>query len=185
MRTSIFLTVVVLFTSTLFVSAQEFQVPTNYTLEKEEDFIKYEKDIIDCIRWMEDTPLNQQTEKRKEASAFFIKWLIGAPQVSVEISSDIVNFADTNPMLLIIFMGGWTDMVLANPEYRQDRIKGNMAGLESVISFYKKGNGIKKDKNVDKYIKLQSKGELEKFVKEKVSTMDKMQKEKVEGGTEM
>jgi hypothetical protein len=49
-------------------TAQEFEVPKDYSLKKKEDYTKYEKDIIACINWLEETPLNQQEQKRKAAN---------------------------------------------------------------------------------------------------------------------
>jgi hypothetical protein len=143
--------------------AQTFQVPQNVTLKTNEDYAKYEKDIISFVNWLEETPVNEQQDKRKAGSAFFITWITGAPNVTIELNADIANFAE-NPDLLVAFMGGWTRFVLENPKEGTDVLKGNMAGLKTAIKIYKKGNGIKKSKNIDKLIKMDDAGELEKWV---------------------
>lgn len=67
-------------------------------------------------------------------------------------------------------MGGWTKFVLENPKYQKDLVKGNLAGLKSVINVYEnnKDNAMKKDKSVEKLVKLNKKGELENWVKEQL-----------------
>ena len=50
--------------------------------------------------------------------------------------TEIVTFYD-NPECFIIFMGAWAKNALETSVYR-DKLKGNMAGIESVIEFYKK-----------------------------------------------
>ena len=60
-------------------------------------------------------------------------------------------------------MGGWTRYSLQN-KYSRDAVQCNLAGLKSVITVYQKGDGIKKDKDVDKLVDLNSKNELEAWV---------------------
>jgi len=87
-----------IFTLTLLLSSfslglfsQEFEVPKDYSLEKREDFVAQEQNVLDCYDWLMKTPLNEQTDKRKEANAFLLKWLTGSA-VSIEIKQEIVSF---------------------------------------------------------------------------------------------
>lgn len=152
------------------VFAQEFTVPQNYSFESKDDFAKYEKDVIACVNWPENTPLKQGSKKRVEANAFFIQWLTGAPNVSISINPNVLTFTKKNKDLLVIFMGGWTKFVLENPEFNKDMVKGNVEGIKSAIRFYQKnlGDGIKKDKNMRKLISLDEEGTLESWVKEQL-----------------
>ena len=162
-----FLTIALLLAATQIVIGQDFQVPKNYTFEKKEDYAKYEKEIINCIIWLEKTLINKQQDKRKEVNAFLIKWLEGSPYVSIEISQDIVTFLDCSDCLMI-FMGGWAKYSLENSDYK-NKLKGNIAGVQSVIKFYKNNKEfLGKNKAIEKYIKLQDKGELENTIKERV-----------------
>jgi hypothetical protein len=113
------------------------------------------------------TPVQTQPEKRKEANAFVIVWLTGSPNVSVEIDSEIVNFMDQNPELLMIFMCGWTKYSLETKDYK-NKISGNQKGIEAVIDFYTRNReNLKKDKNVEKYIKMKDKGTLVEYITNK------------------
>jgi D-arabinose 1-dehydrogenase-like Zn-dependent alcohol dehydrogenase len=144
--------------------AQDFNVPTNYVLKSPADYAKYEADIIQCINWLMITPLNEQASKRKEANAFFMQWLTGAPNVSVDIKQEIVTFMQPNADLLMIFMGGWVKYALENKDYK-NKFQSNLKGIESVIEFYQRNlNFLKRDKNVEKYIKMKEKGTLEDYI---------------------
>ena len=147
----------------IFLFGQEFQAPTNYNLVKAEDYASYEQDVINCVKWLTETPLDQNTEKRKEANAFLMKWMTGSPNVKLELRQEIVTFM-SNPDVLMAFLGGWTKYSLETGDF-SNPLKGNIAGIENVIFFYNKNKKvIGKDKNVEKYIKLQSKGSLEKEI---------------------
>jgi hypothetical protein len=166
--TKLFLGILMLTLMSVTAIGQDFQVPKNYKLAKNEDFAKYEKDIIACVNWLETSPLNKEPEKRKEANAFLLSWITGSPTVSVGINANIVNFNENNPELLMIFMGGWTRSVLESKPQDNDQVKGNVAGLRSVIKVYKMGNGIVKDKKIEKLFKLEEGQELNKYVEEQL-----------------
>lgn len=154
--------VAVALTAELF--AQDFTVPQNARLEKVEDYATYEQHVISCVDWLMKTPVNEQTEKRKEAHAFLLKWLTGSPNVHLEIKQEIVTFMGSSPDLLMIFMGGWTKYALESKDF-DNKVAGNLAGIESVIEFYQNNKAfLSKDKNVKKYIKMKDKGTLEEYI---------------------
>lgn len=142
--------------------AQEFDVP-KYKMETAEDYSKYEQDVVACVNWLEATPMTEQELKRKEANAFLVKWISGSPTVTIELNVAMVKFMDKNPALLSMFMGGWARYVI---EHKDDnKVKGTLAGLRSVIKVYNMGRGVKKDKEIEKLHKLDQKGELENWIR--------------------
>lgn len=144
--------------------SQDFEVPKNYKLEKVEDYAVYEKDVVNCFNWLMKTPPNQQADKRKEANAFLLKWMTGSPNVKLEIKPGIVTFME-NPDIFMMFLGGWTKYSLESKDFK-NKVAGNMAGIEAIIEFYTKHKAfLKKDKNVEKYIKMNKKGKLEDYIK--------------------
>lgn len=64
-------------------------------------------------------------------------------------------------------MGGWTKYSLQN-NYSTDKIQGSLAGLKSAIKVYK-NLSLKKDKEMEKLVKINDKGELENWVKAKIT----------------
>lgn len=146
------------------LSSQNFEVPKNYKLEKAEDYALYEQDIINCIDWLMKTPLNEEVEKRKEANVFLIKWLAGSPDVQIDIKQNIVTFTNSTPDLLIIFMAGWAKYSLETKDFN-NKVAGNLAGIESVIEFYTKNKDLlPQNKDVEKYIKMKEKGTLKEYI---------------------
>ena len=152
------------------LNAQSCHVPKNYVLKKAKDYKKYEKDVVSCFDWFMSTPRNTQKTKQKKVKVFLMEWISGSPKVSVEIHPDIVNFIKKNPDLLIVFMAGWTKYSIQNKDY-DNKVAGNMAGVESVIEYYQKNiKYLKKDRHVEKYIKMKKEGKLKSFIEGKVTT---------------
>lgn len=148
--------------------SQDFEVPKDYKLEEASDYALYEQDVLKCIDWLMKTPINKQTEKRKDANAFLLKWLSGSSDVHIEIKQEIVTFMGTSPDLLMIFIGGWAKYSLESKD-ANNKIAGSLAGIESVIDFYTKNKSLMpKDKNVEKYIKMKNKGTLKEYIEKNV-----------------
>jgi hypothetical protein len=133
-----------------------------------EEFIASEKKVINTINWLENTPLDQEVNKRKIQNAYLVAWLTNSPTVTIEVNSRILTFTKKNSELLVTFMGGWTKYCLEN-NYSTDLVKCNTAGIQSAIKVYKKGIAIKKDKAMEKLIELDDKGALEKWVAEQLA----------------
>ena len=147
---------------------QSFEVPKDYDFQTKADYAKYEDSVIECVNWLLATPINQESSKRKEAHSFLMKWLTGAPNVTITIKQDLVTFLDS-PDLMMIFMGGWAKCVLEGQAVIND-IKGNIAGINAVIELHQRNKkAIGKNKGVEKYIKLKEKGQLEQYIESKVN----------------
>jgi hypothetical protein len=148
--------------------AQDFEVPKNCVMSTSEDFAKYEPDVLKAINWLLNTPLAEQSAKQKEVNGFVIQWLTGTTVVSVEVKTEIVNFIDSNPQYLMIFMCGWTKYALESKDFK-NKVTGNIKGIEAVIDFYTKNReAVKKEKNIEKYIKMKENGKLEEFIAKQV-----------------
>lgn len=143
--------------------SQTFEIPKDYKLENAKDFDAYENDIVKCVNWLMNTPINDQVDKRKDANAFLLKWISGSPKVHIELKQEIVTFTDS-PDLLMIFMGTWTTYCIKSRDFN-NRINGTMTGIESVIDFYTRNKGqISKNRGVEKYIKIKEKGTLKEYI---------------------
>lgn len=144
---------------------QTFEVPKNYELKVAADYTKYEKDIIAAAKWLKATPFNEQTEKRKEVSRFVVMWINGSPTVNVEINPTIMDFDKQNEGMLVLYMACCAKYVLEN-NYSKDMRAKHKAALHDMISVYKSGKGINKDKKMGKLIKSDEEGKLDEWLDE-------------------
>lgn len=155
-----------------FVStAQDFELPTNIKLDKAEDYAKYNTDIVNAVTWLENTPIEEQTDKRTLVSAFLMQWMSGTPTLTISVHAFQVELTEKNPDLLMTFLGAYSKFVIENPSQKEDTLAANVAGFQSLLKVYKnnKGKGIKKDKKVEKLLKLDD-VKLKKWVKKQLSS---------------
>ncbi len=152
-----------------FVSyAQDFEVPAETPSTKEE-FAKTEKDMIAAARWLENTAVGTDMDKRIKVNAWVLAWIINSPTVTLEIHADFVKLFDKNPQLNIVWMANYARYVLEN-SYSTDKVKAHLAGLKSVIHCYNLSGDIKKDKSLSKLIDKDKEGKLEDWVKEAIKS---------------
>jgi hypothetical protein len=151
--------------ATIVSIAQDYTVPVNYSLVSKEDYTKYEKDVIDAAKWLVNTPLDEQKHKRQQVSAFIFKWINGSPTVSVELNTNIMDLDEKNPGMLIIFMASCAKYVLENNYSKDMRAKHRYAMIE-LITVYKSGKGIRKDKKMDRLIKHYEDGKLDQWLED-------------------
>lgn len=149
------------------VDSQEFVAPENYSLVKAEDYAPYEAAVLQCIDYLERVPQDEKSQNRVNCTMFLLKWLSGCPYISIEINSYVNDLSNKNPSFIMIFMGGWAKYALEHKDDK-NKLNGHVAGLRSVIDVYKAGNGIKKDKKIEKLIKIDDKQGLIDWVKEQI-----------------
>lgn len=141
----------------------EFEVPRKYKLKKAEDYKEYEPVVIGAAQWLEETPLDKEKGKREKVNAFVLQWIMGSPNVTVEITEATMELFDENPDLLAVFMARYAANSLQSGG-RSSKFDDTKAALTSVIKVYRNGNGAKKDRQVEKLLKLYDKGELDDYI---------------------
>ena len=162
---------ILVFLSVLLISetslCQTFVVPKNIRLQTPKDYKRYEKDIINCTTWLESSPIDKETEKRKDAGRFMMQWMMGAANVSIDLNLKVLPFAESSPDMLVYFMGGWTRHSLLFPD-DTDKLQGNLAGLRSVLTVYRSNPTQTRDVSLDKLLSYNNGGDLEAWVKEQI-----------------
>lgn len=151
--------------NSILLAQTKFNVPANYELVVKEDYAKYEADIIAASKWLEETDLDRDEDKRKEVSAFVMKWIIGSPTVTIDLSEKISKIYGKNTSLLINYMAAYSAYCLQNKS-SATKPAATKAGLISMMNAYKKDINIKKSKEMEKLIKLTEENKLEEYIAE-------------------
>lgn len=144
-------------------SAQSFEVPKNYSFNKQTNYAQYEADIIKAADWLQRTPWTAEPEKREVVTQFLLKWTQGVPYITVELKQPIMDISDTNPQLGFIYMGQYCKYAI---EHKADfnPLKATAYALRAVAAKYKVEPARKTDSDVQHIIALDEKGELEAWI---------------------
>ena len=150
--------------------AQTFVVPKDYVFNTPEDFRKYEQQIIQCIDYLNQTPLNKEVANRQAASEFFIKWIYGTPDIEVVVYKKIIPFINNKPLFEIFLCGYVAKEIELKSENKV--LDCYINGIKDVVQFYQKNRKqIRRSASVEKYSKLYKEGKLEQYLKQKVEKL--------------
>ena len=152
--------------SAIFSSGQGIMIPTNPELNTKEDYAKYESTIVDAAKWLEGTDLDKEEDLRKHVGAFVFKWLSGSPDIHVSLAEPLLKLTGKNSHLLMIYMASASRNLIEN-KTSPSSFNAVKAGLTSMMSVYKKNIAIKKNKDMDKLIKITEEGKLDEFIKDR------------------
>lgn len=149
-------------------NAQDFELPKNIDVNSNEGLQKHEADIINAAGWLESTSIRNEDQKRTQVNAFVLTWLTNTHKVTFTGRSSVLKLFDKNANLIGVFMASYARYCLQN-NYSKDELKANVAAMQSVIKCYNLGGDIKKDKDLLKVIEVDKKGELEDYIKKRMS----------------
>ena len=144
--------------------AQDSELLTSIPKTKK-GYLISEKNVLATINWLERTQLNDDAEKHAKQLNLLTEWMVTTPTVNITINKDIVTFRG---VLTTMFMAGYTKYALEN-NHSKDELKRNLAGVRTAMKFYKNGNDLRIDGEMDALIELEAKGELEKWVKDQLA----------------
>lgn len=149
------------------LSAQTFVIPKDYVLNSPEDFRKYEQQIIQCIEYLYQTPMNKDVVNRKNASEFFIKWIYGTPDIEIVVYKKIIPFIKNEP-LFEVFLCGYVSKELELKSSNRV-LDCYINGITYAVQFNEKNRKfLRRSASVEKYTRLYKKGKLEKYLKIKL-----------------
>ena len=140
-----------------------YDAPENPVLNSKDDYSKYEADVINAAKWLEDTDLDKETDKRQRVNAFLVKWVTGSPTVNVSIDESITRIVDRNPELLSIYIASYSRNVLEN-KASPNNFLAIKAGVLSVVKVYKKGIGVTRNRQLDRLAKMEQDSQVEEYI---------------------
>ena len=143
----------------------QFDVPENIVLKTQDDYTKYESAIIEAAKWLEENDLNKEPDKRQQVIDFVIRWLEGSTAVTLELTEPIAKLYDKNDPLLGVFLVSYARNALEN-KGSPNKFNATKAAVTSIMTVYKKGIGITKNKQMEKAMKMANENKLDDFIVE-------------------
>lgn len=138
-----------------------------------EDFQKSEVNVQKFILWLEYNSPASDTALRKSVSSYVLAWLVGCPYVSISIDGNF-TLIKTNykyePQMLAAYMFGIGYYLIEHKDEKQD-VKAIYRGIIGMLNLYETILKVEPDMTnnmLDKYKKLESKGELKKYIEDKL-----------------
>ncbi|MBK0380749.1 hypothetical protein [Mucilaginibacter segetis] len=144
-------------------SAQNIDIPKNYHFNSDEDYARYEPEIIKIADWMNQMPWTAQPKKREAATQFFLSWVKGTPAVTVRLTESVMLLSDRNPELGFTYMAQYSKYALQH-KADFDVNKATLVALRAMMAKYSTEPTKRKDFDVDRLIQRDKEGKLEDWV---------------------
>ena len=145
------------------------------TLESEDDYRSHEATAVACMRWLIDTHPAAQPEVWPQVQDFALDWLEGAPDVDVDPRADILSrVVEDRRFFYSMYMR--TAYLSARALHRLDHsdatdLRVELAGIDGMQHLYgifRRADPKARSRALDRYRKLEGKGELEAYVAERL-----------------
>ncbi|MES2267249.1 MAG: hypothetical protein V4520_10835 [Bacteroidota bacterium] len=143
--------------------AQAYEVPKDYHFNKQEDYTKYEPDVIKTADWLMHTAWGTEPAKTEKATQFILKWTEGTPDVVIELKQAIMDLSDTNPQLGFIYISQFSKYAIQHKS-DFDKTQANLVALKAVIAKYTAEPTHKRDNDVERLIQLDKENRLENWI---------------------
>jgi len=153
-----------------FSSAQSTDIQHDYDFKVNNDYENYDNTIVDIADWMISTPIPEEEEQRKKYQTFLMNWAAGHPKVKIILNewTNVSEIGDKNPVLMIIFIASWAKESVETGNYN-DLSPLHIASIIAVTDFYLDNRDyLKKDRCIEKYIRLNKKGKLGSWIRKRI-----------------
>ncbi|GGH15738.1 hypothetical protein [Mucilaginibacter phyllosphaerae] len=144
-------------------SAQSYEPLKSYHFANNQDFEKYEQDIVKTADWLQQTPWAVQGARAEKANQFVLDWAQGSPVVLIELKQAIMDLSDANPQLGFVYMAQYSKYTIQHKN-NFDKISANMAALKAVMAKYIAEPTHNPDKDVEQLIQLDKQSKLEYWI---------------------
>jgi hypothetical protein len=145
------------------LNAQSFQMPEEFTIEEKGDYIKYDSIIIEASKWLHNTGLYDQPDKRKKVTFLITKWLDGNLAIKIEAPAIIKHFDHNNPGMLVLYLAGCSQYVLEKKDTTNVRAMMKY-GVVSLTGPYNASRGKRQDAKMQKLINAMFSNKLEDWI---------------------
>ena len=151
---------------TLPVWSQDYLPPSSYVMDEPEDYQALNDEVLECVSYLNRLEPKSNSSAKEENVKFLREWIIGTPDVEVQVSQYLVNLVDRNEQLVSIYINGWVKHAIEHDEMSKDEFSHHVAALNALIDYYVRFESqLVKDPDVKSLIKKRDKNALELWLR--------------------
>lgn len=155
MKRKIYLISLILFCTISAGFSRDYSKLKSTRLIERTDYIKAEKDVKDCCKYLLSTPIKKNEENRNAAIQFLYRWMEGTPDFTFEIDENLAVLNNANQALIGVYLSAMTQYVLANKgkDIAKDKSKIKEYTVNKVIEYCENPkNGVEMNVVLKKWI---------------------------------
>jgi hypothetical protein len=133
--------------------------------ENEEAFLTNEKDVLNLLEWLMNTPPSEQLIERSAAGIFVMEWVTKNPNLSIQVEIGPYNEYLFNEDLMLGYLFGNIHYALKHAEKFKPELQ-RLAGLKSLLFIVEHSESYSRNKIFKSLLRANRKGTLIEFDKE-------------------
>jgi len=146
--------------------AQDFVPPAVYVLDKPDDYRALHEEVIECAEYLNRIEPKVDSKVKKDNQRFLREWIIGTPDIQVDVNQYLVNLVDRNETLVNIYINGWVCHALRQQSLGANDFGNHMAALNAMLDYYIKFESqLNKDPDLKMLVKKREKNALEVWLR--------------------
>lgn len=149
--------------------AQEFETLDFNSETTTEEIDAHNDEASRCADWLIVQDYSPGTKDWDSAKNFMMKWVSVTDEFNITIHSWMIDYAEDNPMLLVIFFAGWTQYAFKHPE-NSDNIADCATHALAAVAVYgeKHEDALESSRELRRLIRRHEKDELGEWVQEQL-----------------
>lgn len=163
--------------------AQEPLIPQDFLQTAPAAYYHYEQNVLECIAWLTETPLEADSFDRRAIGSFIDAWLRETPSIRISLDPALTAFLDGTQYFeeqMTVYAGGYAAGLLELKRENgtlgkmtlsprglsdEDRTAGAARAIEYSIAFYDRNRDLLgRNGKLERLKKMQEKGTLRQYV---------------------
>ena len=163
--------------------AQEPLIPQTFLQPAPEAYYHYEPNVLECVEWLTETPLEADSFDRRTIGKFIDTWLRETPSIRISLDPTLTAFLDDAKYFeeqMTVYTGGYAAGLLELKSENgtlgkmtlsprglsdEDRTAGATRAIEYSIAFYDRNRDLLgRNGKLERLKKMQEKGTLRQYV---------------------
>jgi hypothetical protein len=135
--------------------------------KKASDYAVSRDSVEKVLTWLCRTPFAVFPIERSEANACVLFWIAGAPDLIVDIDTDVMPFVKENEELLYPVIHGMALYQLKHPK-EKDPVKLHMEGLKTLAALVDQSESLRKERYLREVMRAYHRDKLKEYVDERI-----------------
>jgi hypothetical protein len=165
MKIKLILTFLTIFSLSYISYSQDYSNLKDIVLKDKTDYPIVEDKILECSKYILNTPMDDKNLNRLNALQFLMRWMDGTPDFTFNIDETIGKIIKSNQLLLGVHLACMTKFVLENRDKAKDEKEVKYNSIVMLLNYCElPGNNVNLNRELKKMIKAKKEDKLKEYL---------------------
>jgi len=166
MKIKLILTFLTIFSLSHISYSQDYSNLKDIVLKDKTDYPKVEDKVLECAKYILNTPLDDKNLNRLNSLQFIMRWMEGTSDFTFNIDETIAKATKSDQLLLGVYMACMTKFVLENRDKAKDEKEVKFNSIVMLLNYCEvPSNNVDLNRELKKMIKAKKEDKLKEYLK--------------------